>query len=101
MTLYGALHGFRVGRGMGIATLEAKFAQQLTRIAHKPLFQVLLDTRNAYDYLDRGRCMENLRGYGIGQNTAHLILHHLDSLLFVPKASRLLGMALSTRIGVM
>ena len=33
--------------------LESKLAQQLSGIAHSPLFQVFLDVRKAYDSLDR------------------------------------------------
>ena len=91
--LYDALHGFRAGRCAGIATLEAKLAQQLVGISHKPLFQIFLDVRKAYDSLDRGRCMEILRGYVMVQNTARLISHHWDSLTFVPEAKSFLGTA--------
>ena len=42
-------YGFREGRGTGTAKLEAKLVQQLTRIAHEPLFQVFLDVRKVYD----------------------------------------------------
>ena len=74
--------------------------QKLAGIVHEPLFQVFLDMRNAYDYLDRGWCMDTLRGYGTVQNMAYRTSHHWDSLLFVPKASRLLGVAFNTGIGV-
>ena len=37
----------------------------------------------------------------MGQNMARLIAHHWDSLLFVPKASRFLGMNFGTGRGVM
>ena len=76
MTLHDALNGFRDRRGTGTDTLEVKLVQQLAGIAHKLLIQVFLDVRKAYDSLDRGWCMEILRGCGMGQNTAHLISHH-------------------------
>ena len=44
--------------------------------------------------------MDILSGYGMRHKTARLIVYHWDSLLFVPKASRFLGMAFSTGIGV-
>ena len=50
--LHDALHRFIAGIGTGTATLEAKLAQQLSGIAHKPLFQVFLDVRKAYYSLD-------------------------------------------------
>ena len=76
MTLHDTLHGFKDEMSRGKANLEAKLAQQLAGIAHKPLFQVFLDVRTAYDSLDRARCMEIIRGYGMGQNMVHLLDHH-------------------------
>ena len=55
VVLHDALHGFRGRRGTGKATLESKLDQQLAGLAHEPPFQVFLDTRKAYDSLDRGR----------------------------------------------
>ena len=46
---------------------------------------MFLDVQKAYDYLDRGWCMEILRGYGLNQNTARLISHQWDSLLHPPR----------------
>ena len=63
--------------------------------------QVLLDVPKSYDSLHRVWCMEIMRGYGMGQNTARLIYHYWDRLLCVLKVSRLLGMTYSTSIGVM
>ena len=65
-------------------------------ISHKLLFQVFMDVRNSYNYLDRGPCMEILRGYEMCQNTVRLISHHWGNLLFVPKTSRFLGMDFGT-----
>ena len=45
--------------------MEANLAQQLAGIVHEPLFQMLIDVRKAYESLDRGRCMEILRGCGL------------------------------------
>ena len=101
VTLHDALHGFRAGRSTGTVTLEAKLAQHLTGIAHEPLLQVFLDVREAYNSLDRGWCMEILKGYRMVHNTARLISHHLDKLIFVPKASRFLGIDFGTGRGVM
>ena len=47
VTLHGALHGYRVGRGIWTVTLDMKLAKQLEGIAHEPLLQVLLDIRKA------------------------------------------------------
>ena len=43
INLHDALHGFRQGRGMGTATMEAKLTQKLVRIVHEQLFQVFID----------------------------------------------------------
>ena len=100
VTIHDVLYGFKTGRGMGTLTLEEKLVQQLVGIVHKPLLQMFLDVHKAYDYLDRGRCMEILRGYRMGQNMARLIDHHWDNQLFVPKVSRFIGRALVTGRGV-
>ena len=76
VTLHGALHGFRAGRCTGTENLEEKLGQKVAGISHEPLFQVLLDARKAYDYLDRGWGMEIMRGSRMGHNTARLISHH-------------------------
>ena len=76
VTLDDVLRGFRAGRGMGTATLEAKLLHQLAGISHELLFQVFLGVQKAYNSLDRGRCMEILRGYRILQNMVRLISHH-------------------------
>ena len=46
--------------------MEAKLEQQLAGIVREPLFQVFIDVRKSYNFLDRGRCIEILRGYGLG-----------------------------------
>ena len=98
--IHDALHGFRLGRGMGTETLEAKLAQQLAGIAHKPLFQVFLDVRKAYDSLDRERCLEFLRGYGLGPNLACILNNYWRRQRIVPKVGKYLGAASGTGRGV-
>ena len=68
---------------------------------HEPLFQVFLDVQKVYDSLDRGRCMEIMRRYGMGQRIAHLIAHHWENLMFILKAKRFLGTPFSTGRGFM
>ena len=58
---------------------------------HVLLFQVFLDVRKAYDSMDRSWYMNILRGYMIGKNTARLIPHHWDNLIFDPKEKMFLG----------
>ena len=90
MTLHDALHGLRAGRGTGTSILEAKLTQQLAGIAHRPLFQVFLDVQKVYDSLNRGHCMEILRENEMGENMAHLIAHHWEKLILVPRAKSFL-----------
>ena len=100
VTLHDALHGLQAKRVTGMSTLEAKLAQQLAGLAHETMFQVFLDVQKAYDYLDRGQCMEILRGYGMGKKMARLIANNWDNLMFVPKVKRFLGMPFGTGRGV-
>ena len=76
IVLHNALNGFREGWVMGTATLEDNIAQQLSGLAHKPLFQVVLNVRKAYESLDRGQCLEILRGYVIGPNLPCLLKNY-------------------------
>ena len=48
--------------------MKAKIEQQLAGVVHEPLFHVFVDDWKSYDSLDRGICMEILRGYGLGPN---------------------------------
>ena len=74
--MHDKLHGFREGRGMDTSTLEANLDQQLGRLAHEPLFQVLLDVCKAYDSLDMGGCLEIMRGYGLGPKLDQLLKNY-------------------------
>ena len=68
ITLKDALYRFRQGRGTVTAAMEAKLTQQLALLIHESLFQVFLDVGKSYESLDRGRCVEILRGYGLATN---------------------------------
>ena len=48
ITLHDTLHGFRQGRGVGTATMEAKLDQQLAGIVHERIYQVISDVQKAY-----------------------------------------------------
>ena len=41
-----------------MTTPVAKFDQKLACLAHDPLVQFFQDIQKAYDWLDRGRCMD-------------------------------------------
>ena len=60
MSLHDMLHGFRAGRSTGTANLEANLVQQLSGISHEPLIQFFLDVCKAYNYRDKGQCMDIL-----------------------------------------
>ena len=64
--LHDDLQRFRKARREETATLEAKLVQQLTGMCHESLIQVFLDVQKSYNSLDRGRCMEIMKGYGLG-----------------------------------
>ena len=95
-----ALQGFREGRGMGTATLEANMAQQLAGLAHEPIFQVLLDVWKAYDLLDRERCLEPPTGYRLGTNLAQILENYWRRQMIAPKVGKYLGTAFGTGRGV-
>ena len=62
ITYHNFLHGFRVGRGTGTATLKAKLLQQLAALREEVLYVIFLDLHKAYDALDRSRCLIILEG---------------------------------------
>ena len=80
--------------------MDAKPAHQLVRIAHEHLFQVFLDVRKAYGSLERGTCLEILRGYWLGLNLACLLKSYRKRHRIVPQVSKCLWTALETRRGV-
>ena len=84
-------HGIRHGTGMGTTTVEVIMAQQLAGLVHKPLFQVFLDVPKSYDSVDRGVCMEILRGYGFGPNLHRLLQRYWENQVLVWKARKLFG----------
>ena len=47
VVLNDALHSFREGQETGTATLESNLSQQLSGLAHEPLFQFFLDVCKA------------------------------------------------------
>ena len=71
--------------------LEANLDQYIARLAHKPLFQVFLDIRKTCDSLDRERCFEVLRGYGVGLNLTRLLKSYWEWQRIAPKTGKFLG----------
>ena len=68
-----SIHGFLGGRGTGTERIEAKLAQQLVYIEQAPFYGVFWDLQKAYDAMDRDRCLQILKGYGVGMNILRLI----------------------------
>ena len=95
--LRGALHGFRKGRGAGMAMVEAKLAQHLAGIRHRQLFLVLLYTKKAYNSLDIMRCMEILQGYGLGKNVQRIMECLWEGQLVVERARGVLRQPIQDR----
>ena len=54
----------------------------------------------AYDSLDRGWCLDNIRGYRLGPNLARLITHYWEHQRIVTRAGKFLGKAFGTGRGV-
>ena len=76
ITFHDVLHGFRAGRGMGTATLEAKLLQQLAAMREEVLYVIFLDLTKAYDALDRSRCLGILEGYSVGPGAQRLLRNY-------------------------
>ena len=100
IVIHDVLHGFRQGRGTGTAIMEEKLEQQIAGIVHELLFQVFIDVRNSYDSLDRGMCMEIVRGYGLGYKIQRLLQHYWDGQRLVPKSGKYYGRPFRTGRGV-
>ena len=66
ITYHDFLRGFRIGRGTGTATLEAKLLQKLVALRGEVLHVIFLDLHMAYGAFDRSRCLKILEGYSLG-----------------------------------
>ena len=89
--LYDSLHEFWEGRETGTVTLEATLDQKLTVLDHEPLFQVFLDARKAYEYLERERCMDILKGYRLVLNMARLLRNYREKQKIFLKEGKFTG----------
>ena len=52
----------------------------------EPLYGIFLDLRKAYDSMDRGRCVEIMRAYGVGENLLRLLTNFWENAELVCKA---------------
>ena len=101
ITYHDVLHGFRAGRGMGTATLEAKLIQQLAAMREEVLYVIFLDLIKAYDALDRSRCLEILEGYGIDPSASRFLTTYWRRLTMVSRAGGYYGEEFKGARGVM
>ena len=85
------MHGFRAGRGMGTADLEAKLLQQLTDMREAVLFEVFLELQKAYDALDWDICLDILAAYRVGPRTLRLLWTYWEQLIMVARVDGYFG----------
>ena len=83
IVFHDSLHGFLGGRGTGTATFEAEVAQQLAYIKQAPFYGIFLDLQKAHDAIGRDRCLQILKGYGVGMNILRLIKYFWDEAVLV------------------
>ena len=86
ITYHDFLHGFWAGRGTGTTTLEAKLLQNLATMRVEFLYVIFLDLHKAYDALDRSRCLEILKGYGVGPRSRRLLRRYWGKMTMVARA---------------
>ena len=98
--LHDSLHGSVKRRGTGTATIEAKLVQQLSYIEQEPLYAVFIDLRKAFDAMDRDRCLQILKDYGVGPNILRLIKNFWHKAVLVCRASGRYGRAFKQSRGV-
>ena len=92
------LHGFRVGRGMVTATLEANLLQKLTAMREAVLFKVFLDLWKSYYALDRERALNLLAAYEVGTRTVRLLQTYWDRLTHIQSDSHTRDMDMDARM---
>ena len=84
---------------MGTATTEVKLAQQLAYIEKVPLYGVFIDLRKAHDSMDRGKCLEILKAYGVGPKILKVIGFFWDHVVLVCRAGGCYGEPFRARRG--
>ena len=83
ITFHDILHGFRMGCGTGTTTLEDKLLQQLAAMSEEVLYMIFMDLHKEYVALDRDRCFEVLKGYGVGPQAHGILQDYWDRLQMV------------------
>ena len=98
--LHDTMHGFRTGRGAGIASLKNKLPHKLTKIREEVLYKVFLDLHKAYDALNRESCMDILLVYGVGPRMKIILGHYWDHLSMVARAGSYYGTPFKVNRGI-
>ena len=68
-----ALHGFRMHRGTGTATLEAKLLQNISSMRLEVLYDIFVYIHKAYENLDWVHSLVILEGYGVSPQVFSLL----------------------------
>ena len=87
-------------RGTGTLTTEVKLAQQLTYIEQVHLYGVFINLYKAYNMMDRGRCLDILKAYGMDPKILKVIGYFWNHALLVCCAGDCYGGPFRARRGV-
>ena len=80
-----------MGRVTGNATIEDKLLQKLITMMETVYHSILLDLRQAYDALDRDRCLGIMAGYGLGPMTLRILRTYWVWIQMAEKAGGITG----------
>ena len=64
------------------------------------MYGVFIDLRKAYDAMDRGRCLDILKAYGVGPKMLKVISYFWDHAVLVCRAGGCYGEPFRARRGV-
>ena len=100
ITYHDSLHGFRLGRGMGIAPLKVKLLQNVAALGEAVLHVIFLELHKAYNALYRSRCLDILEGYGLDPRDLRLLHRYWKRLKMVAQAGGYYGETFCRERGV-
>ena len=60
------VHGFRANQGCITSVSEANIRMQIAACKNETTFQLYLDLKKAYDYINWDRTLEVMQKYGVG-----------------------------------
>ena len=85
ITYHDSLHILRAGCSTGTATLEVKLIQKVMAIREEVLNAIFLDLQKLYNALDRSRCLDILKGYGVDPRALLLLIRYWERLQMVAR----------------